>query len=316
MRIPLSKSVRACGLEAQLGHVELEVALVQEAQDHFLAEQGGKGGDPVIHLPAAHLDLDAAVLGQPPLGDVQLGHDLDPGGDGGLEAGRRLHDLVQDAVDAVADPEGLLVRLDVDVRGPLLDGVGEDQVHQLDDRGILGRLPQLGDVDVVVPLPEGLDVLVVEVLHDVLDHAGRVVVLVDGVLDGGLRRHHRLHLEAGHELDVVDGEDVAGVRHGDGQDVAGAIDGDDLVLLGDLRGDELDDDGVDLEVGQVDGGDAVLPAEERGDVVFADEPQLDEVRPDSAPAGFLLRQGLLELFLRDQSRLDQHVAKAHSSNSH
>jgi len=171
----------------------------------------------------------------------------------------------------------------VDVRGPLLDGVGQDQVDQLDDRRVLGRLPQLGDIDGVLALLERFDVLVIEVLHDVLDHAGRVVVLVDGILDGGFGRHHRLHLEAGHELDVVDGEDVTGIRHGDGEDVARAVDGNDLVLLGDFRRDQLDDVGVDLEVGQVDGRDTVLSAEERGDVVFADETQLDEVAPDAAP---------------------------------
>ena len=51
-----------------------------------------------------------------------------------LQLQRRVHHLVEDAVDAVADPVLLLVGLDVDVGGAALDGVGEDDVDQLDDR--------------------------------------------------------------------------------------------------------------------------------------------------------------------------------------
>ena len=38
----------------------------------------------------------------------------------------RFIDLVEDAVDAVADAEGLLVGLEVDVARALLDGLDED----------------------------------------------------------------------------------------------------------------------------------------------------------------------------------------------
>ena len=73
---------------------------------------------------AAHGELDAAVLRQPPLGDVELRHDLDARDDRrGEPAGRRL-DLVQHAVDAVADAQLVLERLDVDVRGARLDARG------------------------------------------------------------------------------------------------------------------------------------------------------------------------------------------------
>jgi hypothetical protein len=315
-RRPLSKSAKASGPEAELGHVELEVALVEQAEDHLFAEERREGGDPVVHFPPGHLDLDAPVLGQPPLGDVELRHDLDAGGDSGLEPQRGLHDVVEDPVDAVADPEGFLVGLDVDVRRRLLDRVGQDQVHQLDDRGVLGGLAELRGVDGVLVVLQRLDVLVVERLHDVFDHAGRIVVLVDRVPDGGLRRDDGLDLEPGHELDVVDGEDVARVGHGDGEDVACAIDGDDLVFLRDLGRDELNDDPVDLEVGQVDGGDAVLAAQERRDVVFADEPQLHQVGADAAARRLLLLQGLVELFAGDEGRLDEHVAKAHGAGCH
>ena len=43
--------------------------------------------------------------------------------------------LDQHAVDPVADADPILERLDVDVRGPQLHGLGNDQLHQPDDRG-------------------------------------------------------------------------------------------------------------------------------------------------------------------------------------
>jgi hypothetical protein len=73
------------GLVTELGHVELQVRLVEEPQHDLFAEQGRQAVDPVVHvLAAGELDLDAAVLGQAPLGDVHLRHDLEAGNDGGL----------------------------------------------------------------------------------------------------------------------------------------------------------------------------------------------------------------------------------------
>ncbi len=63
--------------EAELGHVELQGRLVQDSQNHLFAEQGWEHGYPELHLLAAlDPELDPAVLGEPPLGDVEPGHDL------------------------------------------------------------------------------------------------------------------------------------------------------------------------------------------------------------------------------------------------
>jgi len=73
-------------LEPEPGHVQHQVFLVQEPQHDLLAEQGRQHRHAVVHLLALslelHLDLDSAVLGKALLGDVQLRHDLDAGGDG------------------------------------------------------------------------------------------------------------------------------------------------------------------------------------------------------------------------------------------
>ncbi len=59
---------------------------------------------------------------------------------------RRAHDLVQHAVDAEPDPQVPLGRLDVDVGGAVLDRLGDEQVDELDDRGVLDDLLDAGEV--------------------------------------------------------------------------------------------------------------------------------------------------------------------------
>ena len=55
----------------------------------------GKHADAQIDGVPAHGQPDAAVLRQAALGDVQVGHDLDPRGDGEGQVPRRRHHLVQ-----------------------------------------------------------------------------------------------------------------------------------------------------------------------------------------------------------------------------
>ena len=59
---------------------------------------------------------------------------------------RRAQLLDQPAVDAVADAQRVVARLDVDVAGAFLDGVVDEVVDQLDDRRVAGRLLEVGDV--------------------------------------------------------------------------------------------------------------------------------------------------------------------------
>jgi hypothetical protein len=67
-----------------------------------------------------------------------------------LELDGRAHLLDEHAVDAVADAELLLVRLDVDVAAPFLMALSRIALHEADDGRVLGGLLELEDVDVVV----------------------------------------------------------------------------------------------------------------------------------------------------------------------
>ena len=77
---------------------------------------------------------DAAVLGQAPLGDVQLGHDLHARDHSGGHAPRDRSDVLQDAVNAHPHAHLVAVGRQVHVGGAPLDGLGDDLVDELDDR--------------------------------------------------------------------------------------------------------------------------------------------------------------------------------------
>ena len=120
--------------------------------------------------------------------------------------------------------------------------------------------------------------------------------------------HDRLHRVARHELDVVHGEDVGGIRHRDGERAAGAAQRNDLVLARGLGRNQLDDGEVDLELRKVDRRDAVLLAEEGRDLLVFDEPQFDEAETQLPPIRLLLRQRLLELIGGDEFLLEEEFA--------
>ena len=52
---------------------------------------------------------------------------------------------MQDAVNAVADTQFLLKRLNMDIRGPLLHRPRDHDVDEADDRGLAGQVAQVGD---------------------------------------------------------------------------------------------------------------------------------------------------------------------------
>ena len=114
----------------------------------------------------------------------------------------------------------------MDVAGAPLNRRSENEIDEPDDRGLTALLLEGEDIDFLHIL-EHLDV-VVELPH-VLERLGGQrqlaladilllppvlpipVIPVDGRRDGRLRGNDRLHVVAGHELDVVDREDVGRV---------------------------------------------------------------------------------------------------------
>ncbi len=118
---------------------QLDVGAVEHAHHDGLAEHRRQHGDAQVDRVAVDHQLDAAVLRQAPLGDVEVRHDLDAADDRQREVLRRRDHLVEDAVDAVAHLELVLERLEVDVGGLVLDRLEQHEVEQPDDLVVLGR---------------------------------------------------------------------------------------------------------------------------------------------------------------------------------
>ena len=104
----------------------------------LLAEERRQRRDAEVdRLGLRQHELHPPVLRHALLGDVELGDDLDPRRDLVLDRERRLRDLHQDAVEAVADAVELLVGLEVDVGGAGGDRVEQDLLDVADDRRVL-----------------------------------------------------------------------------------------------------------------------------------------------------------------------------------
>jgi hypothetical protein len=168
------------GVEAELRHVELQVALVEEPHDDLLAPDRRQDADAEVHLaPLAELELDAPVLREAALGDVERRHDLEAAAiaffslSGGVISSRSTPSM------RYAHAELLLVRLDVDVARALLDGVEQHHVDEADDGGVLARLLELEEVDVLLLAGE-VDLVLVEAGHHLVVGGAGVVILLDG----------------------------------------------------------------------------------------------------------------------------------------
>jgi len=157
-----------------------------------------------------------------------------------------------------------------------------------------------------------LHVLHVQIAHHVGQGRRLVVELVYCGLDAGIGRDHDLHVVAGHELYVVNCEDIGWVAHGKDERGTGPVHRYGLVLLHHVGGEELDHRRIDVEVGQIDGRDAVLLGEERGQLGLFDISVPDEHRaqPELPSGAFLLLQGLNQLFFSYQVASNEKFAQS------
>ena len=120
---------------------------VENPHDDAFAMHRRQGRDTQIDRDAAHRHLDASVLRQLPLGDIEPRQDLDARDNGGAIAVRRRFDFAQRSVDRDADPEAAVARLQMDVRSAGLDRGFDDAVDHADDRGFAGHVLQPLDVE-------------------------------------------------------------------------------------------------------------------------------------------------------------------------
>ena len=278
------------------------VALVQDAHHQALPVKGGQGGDPQVDLLAQHLELDAAVLGQPALGDVQLGHQLEAGDDGGLQlGGGRVHG-VQDAVDPVAHPEVLLEGLQVNVAGPALDRPGDHLVDHANHRDLGGHVPQLLDV-----LGDALGFVqdFARFLHRLGPLVRSPVEPFQGFVDLGFPAQAHPDLQPGEHAQGLQGVAVGGVGHGHRQHPVLLVQGQDPELTQKLGGELVHHQGHRRKsLGRNELG-PMLGREGGQQVLLGEVSQIQQDAADLVPPLPLQGQAVLQLRGGDQVPIHQ-----------
>ena len=195
---------------------------------------------------------------------------------------------MQHAIDPKADAQVILLRLDVDVGGPLLGRLRDDQVHDLDDRRVLLDVLQAARHWLRLQrLLEGTDILI--------DAGAQLVGLGDRSLN--LRAHAQQGFDAfaGEHLELGEQRQVAGVDGGDLEHVLLEANGQDGVLTGIGFGDQCQRVLVDARAGEVDLRYVEVHAEDGGKRLLVDHPLGEQhlaERPVLAP---LRGQRILQL---------------------
>ena len=135
-------------LHPDLVEIERHDAAVEHSHDDALAKERGEHAHAEVDGVAAHAEFDAAVLREPPLGDVEIRHHLDARGDREGEMLRRRHHFLEHAVGLEPDAKLCFEGLEVDVAGAVANGQQQHHVEQLPHRGALGEgldARQVGD---------------------------------------------------------------------------------------------------------------------------------------------------------------------------
>ena len=145
-------------LKTELGHVEHQLVFVEQTKHDLFAKERRQGRNTKIEFARAvvdlDLDLDAAVLRQAFLGNIEFRHDLETRDERVADLHRRMHHVVQNAVNTKSDAEILFVRLDVNIRRSAAKRIDHQHVYQPDDRSIFAGPGQSGEIDLVVVLDD------------------------------------------------------------------------------------------------------------------------------------------------------------------
>jgi hypothetical protein len=159
----------------------------------------------------------------------------------------------------------VLLRLDVDVGGPVPQALVDQQVHDLDHGRVLG--------DARADLGTGADRAVVLLLErlDVFGDAGQhAVALLDGLLQLPLGRELKVDLVTGHDAQLAKLLQVVGVGCRDNEGVTVDFEREHIIAPRVVLGDQLERRVVAGDLAQVDYRDGELFTEELGQLALID----------------------------------------------
>ena len=126
----------------QFGELRNAAGLAQQTHDDRFAPGGGQGRDPKVDILTRYADGLAAILRQAAFANIHARQELNARTDRVKGRARRSANRLQNAIDPHADKELVFEGLDVNVRGPHLNALGKDRVHEVDDGSLFGQFAQ------------------------------------------------------------------------------------------------------------------------------------------------------------------------------
>src|SRR5208282_3852458 len=148
-----AETVQFAPVHVEFGHAAQRGVLAEQTHHDRLAMQHRNHRNADVHFGVIETNLDAAVLRQAFFGDVEMTQNFDARNDSGLKTFqlRGNGNLLQLAVNAVADTEFVLERFEMDVRRAQINGVLQNLVDEADDgRLVLGGFIQIGVLGIFV----------------------------------------------------------------------------------------------------------------------------------------------------------------------
>src|SRR6202030_3211532 len=240
------------GLVAERIDPERGLCGIENTQHDLLAEQRGAGTHAEVDgAILGQLHLDAAVLGDAPLSDVEARHDLETSRQFLRQLHRRLGNLLEHPVHAKAHAVELLERLEVNIRSAAADGIQHDLVDEAHDRGVFDIVASDLLVELVLAAGDfqGLEIdvrFIRERRHLVVDLLDR---LVDRLLELVVLDNDGFYGETRLKLVLVDGVEVGRIRYRQKQSLAATEHRQDAVLGEELVADESN--GLEVQVHRV-----------------------------------------------------------------
>ena len=213
-------------------------------------------------------------------------------------------DLAQHTIDAVADTQEFMRRLEMEVRRPSLDRVreqGVDQPHH--------RLAVLAALRLQAPL---VDLAGLDLVQDAVDRQLVPVESIDGLVELHLAGEHgpNLHPRIEQRPHLIHGDDVERIRRRDGEPPRRRLAGEReyAIAPGDLPRHELHDLAVDQDLRQIDAVVSVHAREHVADDAFGGESETHEDAAEGLVAMPLLGPCNPYLILADHTLCHQQLA--------
>ena len=239
-------------VEAQLTKLFAERLLVQDSQHGVFAVNGRHDGNAEINGAAAVADTEAAVLGDAPLGDVELRHNFDACDEVRLEFPRqRRHGFLQHTVNAILHGDGVVAAFDMDIARPPLEPGEDERVHEPNHGGPVLFLDEGFERQALASPLLVTDHVQTELLGGLFEHALRGLGLLQELAHLAARRHLEDQPALQPNLQLVEAGQVRRVADRHDQLVVSGLEREEFIVHHQFQGDRAQQLRIRAAIAQV-----------------------------------------------------------------